>query len=165
MIKYLLLASSFLVVSCSSPEGPSAEIDCGSAHVCEVPFQLIYSGKDELIGKTVKLSGYLVVGSEPESGGRGQVALLFSSRAQAKLCVAKEAVKLKSRSKAVAEALQKAAGDLVSVNGRILKGSARTGDDRFWLTMELTDEPTLIANEAEGIVSCFQQPPPLQETR
>ena len=129
----------------------------GANHVCDVPFEVVYSGREALIGRNVRLEGVLVVGVRPEPpGSEVPVMLLFPSMERAKICHPKFAIELMPAVGGVANDLRDAKGGIVSVAGR-LTSSAKG----HWGELKVEARPALIFSDKSDI-RCMTPPPSLE---
>lgn len=159
MIGTLLIATVVLATpSCARIDHHQADDICGStdaSHVCTVPFEAIYSHREVLANRNVRLEGVLVVGIRPEPpGSEIPVMLLFSSMERARICNPELAIELVTASAEIANELKNASGGFVSVTGR-LQPSAKG----HWGQMEITVPPALV-NSEKGNFQCMTTPPP-----
>lgn len=156
LARLLLLAALFAAVSCQQVNGREADVCKGTdkTHVCSVPFEVVFSDREALIGRNVELQGVLVVGTRPEPpGSQTPVMLLFSSTERAKICSPEFAIELVA-SKEVVRELENINGSTVSVAGQ-LKLSPRG----HWSQLDVVTAPTLLHGE-KGRFECMTAPPP-----
>lgn len=159
MIRALLVAATALATaSCDRMEPHGVSGICASAsadHVCAVPFEAIYSQREVLTNRAIRLDGVLVVGIRPEPpGSETPVMLLFPSMERARICNPEFAVELMPSSKEIANELRNASGGFVSVAGRLQPSSKG-----HWRQMEIKVPPALI-NSEKGDFQCMAAPPP-----
>jgi hypothetical protein len=160
MISILVVAVALVTSSCGQTgrqESVSVCENAGADHVCAVPFEVVYSGREALIGRNVRLEGVLVVGVRPEPlGSEIPVMLLFPSMERARICNPKFAIELVPAVSGVANELRDANGGIVSVAGR-LTSSAKG----HWGELKVEARPALVFSEKSDI-RCMTPPPPLE---
>lgn len=126
-------------------------------HVCTVPFEAVYSQRETLFNRSIRLDGVVVVGVRPEPpGSKTPVILLFPSIERARICNSKLAIELVPFSKEIDNALKNANGEFVSVAG-LLRQSSKGN----WSQMEVTTLPALISSEKYDFQCMTSAPPPL----
>jgi hypothetical protein len=145
-----------LAVSCDRIEDvPSICQKSDVSHVCLVPFEALYTQRDNLAGQLIRLDGVLVSGARSEPpGSELPVILLFPSVERAEMCNPGLAVELLTTSEKVLDGFRKADGGFVSVVGK-LQQSHRG----HWSQMQVVSAPTLISSEQHDL-SCMKTPPP-----
>lgn len=134
--------------SCRSDQINARRDSCvnSASNMCLVPFQALFSGRSELVGERVSVSGYL--------RGDGQVFILFQGGEFATYGLKEGAVLLQGD--AFMEQLRALDKTQVIVNG-VLAPS-----DEYWLSLQLDSPPV----EAPHVSNHFEEAPPRpSETR
>jgi len=149
---------ALVTASCDAMEPQGVSGICAGVspeHVCAVPFEAIYSQREVLTNRDVRLDGVLVAGIRPEPpGSETPVILLFSSMERAKICNPEFAIELIPSSEEMANELRSANGRFVSVSGQ-LQPSAKN----HWAQIKVILSHTLISSE-KGEFECMAAPPP-----
>lgn len=123
-------------------------------YVCTVPFELVYSQREQLTGRLISIDGVLVAGLSPDSvDSTTPLYLLYSSSERARACNPVISIELIPTSRAVEESLRNSSGWLVSVVGRL-----RVSKSGRWAELEVMQEPALGAG-MKGEVSCLEPIP------
>lgn len=159
-ITRVLLTAVAVIAAASCDQTPphGASGICADAkadYICAVPFEAIYSEREALTDRSIRLDGVLVVGLRPEPpGSEVPVMLLFPSIERAKICNAQFAIELVPSSAEIAIALRSADGGFVSVAGPL--HPSRKG---HWGEMKIKVAPALIGGEKRKF-ECMTTPPP-----
>lgn len=150
------IATAVLCGSCGPTVGALGPCDDvgKEGYVCTVPFELIFSHRDYLVGRLISVDGVLISGLSPEpADSTTPLYLLHSSFERARMCNPEVSIELIPTSRATQEALQRSSGWLVSVVGKL-----RVSKSGRWAELEVMQEPALGAGKKEE-VSCLEPMP------
>ena len=158
-IMVALLLSTASLSACREDDSPSAGAICAvKAHqVCEVPFEILYSHRESLLNRVVRLDGVLVVGARPEPlVTDAPVVLLFPSAERAEFCNQKFAVEVIVQDKGLLIELYRSGGAAVSIAGRL-----RPSTNGHLAEIEVAKAPSLLTGVDRMTGDCMRSPPPL----
>lgn len=106
-------------------------------HVCEIPFEVMYSHREELIGRLVSVTGVLVVGGTEEPPGvMTPRRFLFPSHERVDFCLAIDAVEISPNSESIDQELSDSNGRFVSLVGHVERSESGS-----WVGLRLSKGP------------------------
>jgi hypothetical protein len=154
----LLIAAVILATaSCGKTRANNDSDICATEdqnHVCVAPFAALYSHRQALVGRNIRVEGVVVVGVRPEPPGSSiPVVLLFPSAERARLCNPELAVELVA-SRDLADELSVVSGGFVSVAGKL-----QLSQKGHWSELVVTAAPSLLGGE-RGEFACMKAAPP-----
>lgn len=159
MIGTFLIAAMGLATACERFENDGSTDICegvDTKHVCALPFEAVYSYRQVLVDRDIRLDGALVIGIRPEPpGSQTPVMLLFPSMERARICNPAFAIELLTTSDEIVNELREANGGFVSVAGR-LQPSSRG----HWSQLDVAVSPISLSSERWDL-NCMSVLPPM----
>lgn len=144
----------FLSTACDSGT-PNAEsstpCESSSRTVCEIPFELVYSARQELIGKNIRLRGVVVAGYRSEDVGQ-TLTLLFPSFERARICSKVDAIEITGTSKEISDEILEYDGQWISIAGKFEESAS--GE---WGVLNARKGPALLDSEKHSF-ECIKLP-------
>lgn len=124
--------------------------------ICGLPFEAALLKRGELLGRNIRVAGFLVIGVESEPPGSSRpVMLLFPSLERANLCDLNSALELTDSTGKIYEKMKQNNGAGVSVAGKFDFSSGK-----YWAKIDMSSEPSLIFNNQNSSIDNCMMPPP-----